>query len=94
MRKIDKAVILFGLLLTFLVAALNSCTYNYTYPEREKIVYVEKIVPDKKLEKKVKNLKKALRFQKYKTDSLQCKYDSLAYSVIKKEEQDGRDYNF
>jgi len=81
-----KVAVSFFLLVSFVLAALNSCTYNYTYPEREKVVYVEKIVPDKKLEKKVKKLKKALRFQKYQTDSLQCKLDSFIYSIIKQQQ--------
>jgi len=78
-----KVAVSFFLLVSFVLAALNSCTYNYTYPEREKVVYVEKIVPDKKLEKKVKKLKKTLRFRTYQRDSLQCKLDSFIYSIIK-----------
>jgi len=78
-------LIAFCILVSFAVAALNSCTYNYNKTEVAKAdtVYVEKIVPDKKLEKEVKKWKKALRFQKYKTDSLQCKLDSFIYSIIK-----------
>ena len=83
MRKADSAVLFFAVVVLVAVFALNSCTYNYSYPEREKVVYVDKIVTDKKLEAKVKKLKKTLRFRTYQRDSLQCKLDSFIYSIIK-----------
>lgn len=76
------AVNLFG----FVLIGLVGCTVNYNdHVERVRIdtVYVPKLVADNKLEKKVKKLKKTLRFRTYQRDSLQCKLDSFIYSIIK-----------
>lgn len=76
------AVNLFG----FVLIGLVGCMVNYNdHVEKVKIdtVYVPKLVVDNKLEKKVKKLKKTLRFRTYQRDSLQCKLDSFIYSIIK-----------
>lgn len=46
-------------------------------------IYQTNRVAEKKLENKVKKLKKTLRFRTYQRDSLQCKLDSFIYSIIK-----------
>ena len=85
--KPHLAVNLFG----FVLIGLVGCTVNYNDHIVDKMVkadtvYISKLVVDNKLEKKVKKLKKTLRFRTYQRDSLQCKLDSFIYSIIKSQE--------
>ena len=74
----------------YFIFLLCSCTVNYkTDKEVVTVVRIDTVIVDKssaKLERKVKKLKKTLKFRTYQRDSLQCKLDSFIYSIIKKEE--------